>query len=136
MNVLAGIDIGGTKCAVCLGVTGGAESEGIRLIDRVAFPTNGEPDAILSRLAEELERLLAKHGFSSPDAVGVSCGGPLDSRRGLALSPPNLPGWLSSSRLVQPHRPSFQRQPSQSETPPSHLLPPPRLTRALPSVKG
>ena len=26
-------------------------------------------------------------------AVGVGCGGPLDRRRGLILSPPNLPGW-------------------------------------------
>jgi glucokinase len=26
-------------------------------------------------------------------AAGVSCGGPLDSRRGVILSPPNLPGW-------------------------------------------
>ena len=25
--------------------------------------------------------------------MGVSCGGPLDSARGLILSPPNLPGW-------------------------------------------
>jgi glucokinase len=27
------------------------------------------------------------------EAVGVSCGGPLDSRAGLVQSPPNLPGW-------------------------------------------
>src|SRR5690606_15592063 len=26
-------------------------------------------------------------------AIGISCGGPLDSRRGVILSPPNLPGW-------------------------------------------
>ena len=26
-------------------------------------------------------------------AVGISCGGPLDSKKGLILSPPNLPGW-------------------------------------------
>jgi len=27
------------------------------------------------------------------DAIGISCGGPLDSERGVILSPPNLPGW-------------------------------------------
>jgi glucokinase len=27
------------------------------------------------------------------DALGISCGGPLDSAKGLILSPPNLPGW-------------------------------------------
>jgi glucokinase len=26
-------------------------------------------------------------------ALGISCGGPLDSKNGLILSPPNLPGW-------------------------------------------
>ena len=25
--------------------------------------------------------------------IGISCGGPLDSRNGIILSPPNLPGW-------------------------------------------
>jgi hypothetical protein len=27
------------------------------------------------------------------DAIGISCGGPLDAQQGLILSPPNLPGW-------------------------------------------
>jgi glucokinase len=26
-------------------------------------------------------------------SIGISCGGPLDSKKGLILSPPNLPGW-------------------------------------------
>jgi glucokinase len=28
-----------------------------------------------------------------PDAIGISCGGPLDAARGVVLSPPNLPTW-------------------------------------------
>jgi glucokinase len=28
-----------------------------------------------------------------PDAIGISCGGPLDSQNGVILGPPNLPGW-------------------------------------------
>ncbi len=106
MTVLAGIDIGGTKCAVCLGVSSGAKGEEIRLIDRFAFPTKGGPEAVLARLAEELERLLAKNGFATPAAVGVSCGGPLDSRRGLALSPPNLPSW-DRIDVLKPFRQRF-----------------------------
>jgi len=27
------------------------------------------------------------------DGIGISCGGPLSSKKGLILSPPNLPGW-------------------------------------------
>ncbi len=36
-----------------------------------------------------------RRGLSTQDveAVGISCGGPLDSRAGLVLGPPNLPGW-------------------------------------------
>ena len=26
-------------------------------------------------------------------AIGISCGGPLNSKKGVILSPPNLPGW-------------------------------------------
>jgi glucokinase len=28
-----------------------------------------------------------------PDAVGISCGGPLNSEKGIIMGPPNLPGW-------------------------------------------
>jgi len=33
---------------------------------------------------------LKKYSVSS---IGISCGSPLDSKRGIILSPPNLPGW-------------------------------------------
>ncbi len=55
-NLLIGIDIGGTKCAVVLGNTVP------EILHRVEFLTDTE-------------------------------GGPLDSKRGVTLSPPNLPGW-------------------------------------------
>ncbi len=37
------------------------------------------------------------------EAIGVSCGGPLDSRNGVILSPPNLPGWdrIEINRLLK-----------------------------------
>ena len=28
-----------------------------------------------------------------PEKIGISCGGPLDSKRGIIMGPPNLPGW-------------------------------------------
>jgi len=43
-----------------------------------------------------LDRIFAEIAKLTPtrDVVfGVSCGGPLDSGKGLVLSPPNLPGW-------------------------------------------
>ncbi len=30
---------------------------------------------------------------SKADAIGISCGGPLDSKRGIIMRPPNLPMW-------------------------------------------
>lgn len=90
MTIIAGLDIGGTKCAVSLGRTG---TDGVELLARESFPTPTSPAAALEQLGAMLERLLAEHAGETLAAIGISCGGPLDSARGLVLSPPNLPGW-------------------------------------------
>ncbi|HHT73424.1 MAG TPA: ROK family protein [Firmicutes bacterium] len=89
--VIAGFDIGGTKCAVSLGQI--AQDGTIRLLDKVKFPTPEDYREALQQLGDALEALLQKSGVSSLKAIGISCGGPLDSKRGRILSPPNLPGW-------------------------------------------
>lgn len=86
-TLLAGIDIGGTKCAVCLGENEGA---GVTLLGKRRFPTPPTPAATLRMLGDTLTEILAGRNLA---ATGISCGGPLDSARGLVLSPPNLPGW-------------------------------------------
>lgn len=89
MTILGGIDIGGTKCAVVLGkVTG----DGVELLDKVKFPTPSTPEAALAALTEALASL-AQRAQIKVDAIGISCGGPLNSETGRVLSPPNLPGW-------------------------------------------
>ncbi len=90
MTILAGIDIGGTKCAVCLGREWPG---GMEITAKESFRTPPTPQEALSRLIEALHVLMKASGAGVPAAVGISCGGPLDSRRGLVLSPPNLPGW-------------------------------------------
>src|SRR5215213_6035950 len=87
-EIIAGVDIGGTKIAVALANTDGE----LLLIAR--FPTRLElgPHSILDQAVEEIERMSVELG-ARPSAVGIGCGGPLDRRRGLILSPPNLPGW-------------------------------------------
>lgn len=95
-----GIDIGGTKCAVVLGkgsVTD-QETEGF-ILDKVFFPTviqNG-PYKIIDTIIRIVEELLAKHCIDHDNLVGIgiSCGGPLDYKEGIILSPPNLIGWDS-----------------------------------------
>ena len=88
----AGYDIGGTKCAVSLGRV---ENGALEVLAKSKFPTEGSPDKVIDGLAAALFALLSEQRLSPRDvrAAGVSCGGPLDSRRGLVLSPPNLPGW-------------------------------------------
>lgn len=88
--MIAGLDIGGTKCAVLLGEQ---LEHDLRVIERVEFPTLNTPDATIEQLKKTLSDLCSKYGCGAPDAIGISCGGPLDSKRGVILSPPNLIGW-------------------------------------------
>ena len=81
--MLLGVDIGGTKCALIL-----AENDGT-IISRVATATTAVNET-LNWILEGAKALSQQHKIES---VGVSCGGPLDSGKGLILSPPNLPGW-------------------------------------------
>ena len=83
-KIFWGLDIGGTKCAIC------AAKEDGKIFYREQVATADYP-----KWRELLETLLEMGAKNSPHptAVGVSCGGPLDTKRGLILSPPNLPGW-------------------------------------------
>ena len=88
MDVYLGIDIGGTKCALVLGDAQGC------VWHKVRFET-ADRDGTLARIMKEAYGLieLAKKQGDEVKAIGVSCGGPLDSRLGLIQSPPNLPDW-------------------------------------------
>jgi glucokinase len=90
MTYLAGVDIGGTKCAASLGRTDGND---IQILGKIRFPTPAAPLIAIQSIKDALDVLLHEHIEVTLDAVGISCGGPLDSRAGLILSPPNLPGW-------------------------------------------
>lgn len=95
MRNLIGIDIGGTKCAVILGRMD--EKEQISVIDKQVYLTAGfsTPEKMLPKLQSGITSLLGKHNLAPGDiaSLGISCGGPLDSRKGVVMSPPNLPGW-------------------------------------------
>lgn len=84
---MIGFDIGGTKCAVTLGY----EEQGeLIIVKKKSVPTDHTISAY-----EMIERMckLAEELTDDIDCIGISCGGPLDSKRGVILSPPNLPGW-------------------------------------------
>jgi glucokinase len=92
-NYLLGYDIGGTKTAIVLG----KYDDNIEILSRIQFPTGAEnsPQYTLDLLENKTNEIVYNAGLSINDilSIGISCGGPLDSRRGVILGPPNLPGW-------------------------------------------
>jgi glucokinase len=102
-----GLDIGGTKIAA--GVVG---PDGAVRGFTVAptYAKRGHDDA-LSRLFELGRQSVAESGASwdEIEAVGIGCGGPLDSANGILIAPLHLPGWenvpivaLAQSALGRP----------------------------------
>jgi glucokinase len=89
-NVL-GIDIGGTKTAV---IYARETVNSINIIEKESFQTTTLNDT-LGNIFSHIEQIMKKNGLEqhNTDAIGISCGGPLDSTRGIIMSPPNLPGW-------------------------------------------
>jgi len=86
---MIGFDIGGTKCAVSVGEI---TEEGIKITNKTVTPTDFSvsPESMIDKmctLAEEMTDDFSK--------IGISCGGPLDSKSGVILSPPNLRGWTT-----------------------------------------
>lgn len=89
-ELYVGIDIGGTKCAACLG-----DGDG-RLLASVRIRTQkGAPgwQGTVDQLREEARRLVVAQGGTEVKGIGVSCGSPMDTERGLIQEPANLPGW-------------------------------------------
>lgn len=84
-----GIDIGGTKCAVVIG------DKDFKIYKRVQFETKTERGylEILNEFFSALDELFMEFPKEQVQQIGISCGGPLDSKKGIIYSPPNLPGW-------------------------------------------
>ncbi len=91
-KVWVGVDIGGTKTAVIL------FSELPAILDRIAFATLPEhgPDHALALIRQTIHQMMETHKLRPEqiEAIGISCGGPLDRKRGVIQSPPNLPTWI------------------------------------------
>ena len=84
MDNLIGVDIGGTKCAVIR-----ADENGEILFHKKFTTTN--VDETLANLFSAIKE--AMHDLKVEPVFGISCGSPLDNKKGIILSPPNLPGW-------------------------------------------
>lgn len=84
MAVALGVDIGGTKGAVSL-----FETDNWHIAERRQFPA----PATFKQYFGLIKQAIAELGAAEAIGVGVACGGPLDSKRGLVRRPPHLPDW-------------------------------------------
>lgn len=88
---VVGIDIGGTKLATVV-----ADKTG-HILGKVRKPTLSEkgPEYAIRLLFDMVREVVSQVDLEqeSISAIGVSCGGPLDTKTGIVYSPPNLPGW-------------------------------------------
>lgn len=84
---MIGFDIGGTKCAVSIG---SVENDKLIIKDKRKIETRHDisPYEMIDKMCR-----LAENMTDDFSRIGISCGGPLDSRSGVILSPPNLIGW-------------------------------------------
>ncbi len=88
-NIFLGLDIGGTKCSVIVG------DASFSIKKKISFDTHVARGykAILSEFQNHIDSLLIEFSDCRLKRIGISCGGPLDSVKGMIYSPPNLPGW-------------------------------------------
>jgi glucokinase len=85
-----GLDIGGTKCAVVVG------DDDFKIHKKIQFETKTSERSyqqVLDEFFVHIESLFSKFPKENLKGIGISCGGPLDSKKGMIYSPPNLPGW-------------------------------------------
>lgn len=88
-DIYLGLDVGGTKCAVVVG------DSSFKVKKKIFFETKVERGykVILDEFQKYIDTLLLDFPDSTLKRIGISCGGPLDSVKGMIYSPPNLPGW-------------------------------------------
>jgi glucokinase len=81
-----GLDIGGTKIAA-----GVVDAEGV-VHGFLTAPTAADAATAVEQLFELGRRAIAESALDV-EAVGIGCGGPLDSEKGVLIAPLHLPGW-------------------------------------------
>lgn len=91
MKYYLGLDIGGTKMATTIA------DKHFNILKKIVFQTSETitPEKTLEKFYLTIDKILKDLSIDLQDikSIGISCGGPLDSKKGIILSPPNLPTW-------------------------------------------
>lgn len=97
-NYVIGIDLGGTKISGAL-----ADLDG-KVLSQHTMSTNASEgeQAVLGRMINVIEKVMELAGKGAEDvkAIGIGSPGPLDARKGVILTTPNLP--FRNFQLVKP----------------------------------
>ncbi len=100
-----GVDIGGTKISVCLANEKGKIAFSERVFTAPLHTAKEGCEAIVKLITKVIKK--AKIPQKMIQAIGISSPGPLDSKKGILLTPPNLPGWHNSP-IVAPIQKAFK----------------------------
>lgn len=91
MNFAIGIDIGGTKIAI--GIVD--QQGGLKAQTTLPTDLSISPDDMITAVATATIELLAAHGIPNSSIIGLGIGapGPIDTKKGVIVEPPNLRSW-------------------------------------------
>lgn len=103
---LIGIDIGGTKICACVGDEEGNIYASKRIMTQPLKGSNKGLAAIKDLIHELLDQ--EKIDLKQIGAIGISSPGPISTKEGKMLKPPNLPGW-ENAPLVEYFKTAFHK---------------------------
>ena len=93
-----GVDLGGTKISTAISTIEG------NILANVVLPTKAEEGeaAVLGRIVQSIDEVIVGSSTSIDEieAIGIGSTGPLDAKKGIIITTPNLP--FKNYNLVQP----------------------------------
>ena len=102
-NYVIGVDLGGTKISTALSTFDG------NIISQTVVPTNASEGElpVLNRIISSINEVIngANITINEVEAIGIGSPGPLDAKKGLIITTPNLP--FKNYNLVQPIKERF-----------------------------
>ncbi len=102
-NYVVGVDLGGTKISCAL-----SDLEG-RVVAQTTIPTLAHEgdNPVLGRIIKTIEMVLEEGSVATNEvaAIGIGSPGPLDAKKGIIVTTPNLP--FKNFQLVQPIEEKF-----------------------------
>ncbi len=90
-----GVNIGGTKSSLCAAQEDQNNNLSLCWQSEEFKTSNYTAESLMQAMSKELSDYIVNNQIDKKEiaGIGISCGGPLSSSKGVILSPPNLPGW-------------------------------------------